>query len=159
MTGTESTTENLGQTSQIIANKNLMNGAATGVPFTASNQPDPALKKKGWAKRRALNNLLKIKNPGRLGTNQTDYAQLASDFYGIPKEEITIEVIMHFRQIERAILKADTYAYEAVQKRAYGNPTQPLTGANGKDLIPPEHKVIHVHSDIPLSQSEDEVQL
>lgn len=140
--------------------RHLMNGKETGKCFSASNQPDPELLRKGWARKRALKQLLKVQNPGMFHGSKTDYVSVVAAFFNIPEEHkdlVTVRMIMDYRQIEKAVLKGDTYAYEAVLNRVYGKPAQALTGANNSPLIPPEHKIIHVHSDIPLSDSEENV--
>lgn len=98
-------------------------------PFSKTNQPSPEAKKAGWAKRLALKELIDFK-PGKLGDSKTDYAKLTAIFYGIAKEEVTIKMIMEYRQIERAVLKGDTGAYIAVMDRAIGKPKQAI------ELIP-----------------------
>lgn len=136
-----------------------MNGNETGRSFTSTNQPSSEAKSRGQKKRYGLKKLLDITTPGRVGTNQINYAQLAADFYGIEIEDVTIRMIMDFRQIEKSVAKADTAAYEAIMNRAYGKPGQPLTGANNTPLMPIEHKIIHVTSNVPLSDNEEDVDI
>lgn len=61
--------------------------------------------------------------------------QIVSDLakaYGLPEKDITKEVAMHGRQMEKAIRKADTNAYKAVQAAAgYQDPDE----ANGATFV------------------------
>lgn len=92
-------------------------GAATR--FTSENQPSNELKKKGHAKRRLLKDLLEMAFTGPKGGK---LKKAAATYLGIPEEELTVEDMMHFRQIERAIGKQNTFAYMAVMDRAFGKP-------------------------------------
>lgn len=84
-------------------------------------------KKKGWAEKRLLKNLLNIITDKKFNAKQnSDWRQLASEFFGIPAEEITVETMMEFRQFEKAINNGDTYAYNAIKDRVYGKPKQSL---------------------------------
>ena len=43
--------------------------------------------------------------------------------YGIPKEDITVEYVMHAQQVDLAIVNHDTKAYNAVLDRVEGKVT------------------------------------
>lgn len=91
-------------------------------PFTKDNQPSAAAKKAGWAKRRILKDLLELTTGATFNNSTTDYRALTAKYFGIPDEEVTVRMVMDFRQVEKAILKGDTAAYVAVNDRAYGKP-------------------------------------
>lgn len=91
-------------------------------PFTKENQPSAASKKAGWAKRRILKDILEITTGATFNNSTTDYRELTAKYLGIPPQEVTVRMVMDFRQIEKAIMKADTPAYIAVMDRALGKP-------------------------------------
>lgn len=102
----------------------------TPTPFTAENQPTSEAKKKGWARRKALKELVEFTMKGKIAGSTKDYPHMTAQFYGIPVEEVSIRMIMEYRQIEKAILKADTGAFNAVMDRALGKSKQAI------ELIP-----------------------
>ena len=53
----------------------------------------------------------------------------------IDKAEVNIEDVMHLRQIEKAIKKADTRAYEVVLDRAFGKVKQTFIQENINDEL------------------------
>jgi hypothetical protein len=91
--------------------------------FSASNQPTPEAKKEGHMKRRMLKDMLEMTFTGPKGGK---LLKAAAAYMGIPEDELTVEDMLHFRQIERAIGKSNTFAYMAVMDRAYGKPVQPV---------------------------------
>jgi hypothetical protein len=114
--------------------KGAMNGNETGVPFTADNQPPADVKKGGWARKNLLKNLAKaMLEQDFVGAEGSQLKAAAAQYMGLPVEEITNELMMHFRQLEKAIQKADTGAYNAFMDRAYGKPKQAVehTGEDG----------------------------
>lgn len=90
----------------------------------------------GWAKKKLLKELLNISTGNKIGSGSNDYRKLASDFFGIKEEDVTIRMVMDFRQIEKAILKGDTQAYNAIMDRSYGKPVQAIaqTDSEGNDI-------------------------
>lgn len=94
----------------------------TPKPFTKDNQPSSEAKKAGWQKRKILKQLLELSTGATFNNSTTDYRQLAANYFGIEPEEVTVETVMTFRQIEKAIMKADTPAFIAVMDRAHGKP-------------------------------------
>lgn len=71
--------------------------------------------------------------------------------YPALEKEMTIEEMMTIIQANKAIVKQDTYAYISIMDSGYGKAGQSmeLTGANGKELIPPILKVQIVHTQKP----------
>lgn len=102
----------------------------TPKPFSSTNQPSPEAKKKGWAKRRILKDLLDFSASGTFSNSKVNYPKLVADYFGIDVADVTVRMIMDYRQIEKAVLKADTTAYVAVCDRADGKPKQKV------ELIP-----------------------
>ena len=101
-----------------------------GKPFSKTNQPDPNTIKLAWNKKKALKDLLNITTIGKFSKDKNDYRKMCSDFMGIPEEEVTIKMIMEFRQIEKAIKSKDTFAFNAIMDRGFGKPKQEIE-ANG----------------------------
>lgn len=110
-----------------------------GKRFTSENQPSPEAKSAGQRRYWTLKKLLNQPAKG-LFSNNTDYNQMAADYLGIPVEEVTIENVMQFRILERAIRNKDPKAYVALSDRVYGKPKQqqdepppPVTGPNDEE--------------------------
>lgn len=100
----------------------LMN-SETGKKFSADNQPSSEAKSEGlrryWATRNMVNAVA-----GKFSDDDTDYAGLTARYYGVPVEQVTVKMIMDFRQMEKAIKEGDTRAYKAVNDRAFGRPAE-----------------------------------
>lgn len=107
-----------------------------GIPFSKENQPSSESKKAGWARRAALKDLLKIVTTKKFDGDDNDYKKQTAKYFGIPENEVTILMVMEFRQIHKAITGADTSAFNAVMDRAYGRVKQA-----GED---PQHLVITI---------------
>jgi hypothetical protein len=115
----------------------LKMGVKDGIAFGQPGNPipSPAAKSAGWAKRRTGIELAKaILN---LTFNDVPIKpflkQRVAEFYGIPAEDVTVEAVLHFKQIERAT-NGDTYAYQAFMNRALGMPKQ-VTEEIGKGMV------------------------
>lgn len=107
---------------KIQGGKGMMNGNETGIPFSKDNQPDPKKKSEGARRHWALRDLLSKVTGQKFEGSTKVYRDLCAVYFQIPKEDVTVKMIMDFRQIEKAILKGDTRAYEAVHDRAFGKP-------------------------------------
>ena len=96
--------------------RRLLNGAADGVPFSSQNQPSPAQKKKGWARKKVGKQLAQaISQLNYVGASGSQLkAQIAQTF----------EMMMLLRQAEKGINKADTFAFNAFMDRLHGKPVQ-----------------------------------
>lgn len=112
--------------------KGAMNGNETGRSFTSENQPSPEAKSEGMKRHWSTKKMLEAV-AGKFSDSQTDFAKLTADYYGVTLEQVTVKMIMDFRQLEKAIKKGDTRAYEAVNDRAFGKPRN-----EGWDAPPPQ---------------------
>lgn len=90
--------------------------------FTSEKQPSPENKKKGQKQYWALRRLLELSTGQKFTGSTKEYRKATADYFNIPEDEVTISMIMDFRQIEKSIKKADTTAYKAVKDRAFGKP-------------------------------------
>src|SRR5687768_6244353 len=90
---------------------------ADGTRFTSDNQPSGEAKSLGKKKKRLLKDILELSFIGPSGGR---LKKAASEYLGIPQEEITVEMMMQFRMVEKAIKDSDTPAFNAIMDRAYG---------------------------------------
>jgi hypothetical protein len=102
-------------------------GAEDGIPFGHPDNPQPTgvAKSNGWLKKKTGMELAKaILN---LTFNDVPISpflkQRVAEFYSIDVDDVTVETVLHFKQIEKAS-KGDTYAYQAFMNRALGMPKQ-----------------------------------
>jgi ribosomal 50S subunit-associated protein YjgA (DUF615 family) len=103
-----------------------------GKKFSKDYQPSGENKSKGKAKSRLLKDLLEMAFVGAKGAK---LRKAAAAYMNLPEETITLEDMMHYRQIEKAISKSNTFAYQAVLDRAYGKPVQPIEDESPKKII------------------------
>lgn len=123
-------------------NPNSLANLQNGVKFTPENQPPPENKSAGILRKKAGKELAKaVLELAFKGMANSDLKQLAAAYFGIEDpEQVTVEMMLIFRQAEKAIQKADTAAFKAVMERAHGLPTQQITGPDDKDIT---IRVIH----------------
>lgn len=71
------------------------------------------------------------------GEKTSELKKMAADYFGIPQNKITVELMLHLRQAEKGIKKSDTIAYTALMNRAFGLPKQDLgfTDTDGNDIF------------------------
>ena len=105
--------------------KNGVPTPKTPKPFSKTHQPSNAVKQAGWDRKKLLKDMLGLTTNGKF-PDKKDYRKLASQYLGINEEDVTIKMVMDFKQIEKAITKGDTFAYVAVNDRAFGKPTQEI---------------------------------
>lgn len=104
--------------------------------FTPDRQPAPELKSQGKQKAGLLRRLMDIQLNGK-GEKLDEIREHLAALTGLPPEQVsqlTLEAVSHLRQIEKAILSGDTYAYNSYQNREYGNPTTTVN-AEVKQMI------------------------
>lgn len=93
-------------------------------PFSSEYQPSKEARSAGQKKRYTGQELARH----MLGLtympleNDEDVRKKVSQFMGIPLKDVTLENVMIFRQMEKAIMKNDTQAFIAVTDRAHGKP-------------------------------------
>lgn len=133
---------NTEKTPKRSSGKGAMNGTITGRSFTKDNQPKPEVKKSGWEKRRRARELVQaILDQPISGRKGTDLKQKAAEYFSIPAEKVTVEVVMIFKQVEKAINESDTSSFNAIMDRAFGKPKEsivfqeeePITVGYGKE--------------------------
>lgn len=99
-----------------------MNGNHTGKPFSKDNQPSPEAKSAGKLKgkrgQELARALLAIHAP------ESDHRAACAAYLNIPDDEITIEMMMVYRQAQKALDGQDTPAFNAVTDRAFGKPKE-----------------------------------
>lgn len=95
---------------------------SNGVKFTPENQPSGEAKSIGMRRKFALRDLLSLSTGQKFEGSQKDYRDACAIYFQIQPEDVTVKMIMEFRQIEKAILKGDTQAYNALMTRGFGAP-------------------------------------
>lgn len=105
--------------------KGKLRGAKDGVPFGVQKQPSPEAKRAGWLKKKKGQELAKaILELSFKGMKDSQLKKAASEYFGVNQKDLTVEMMLIFRQAEKAIQKADTNAFVAVMDRAHGKPKQ-----------------------------------
>jgi len=95
--------------------------------YSKDYQPPPENKSAGKRKRRMLRELLDIVTNKKFNDKQkSEWHKLAAAYFGVPENEVTVELMMDFRQLEKAINTGATDAYNAVKDRVYGKPKQSI---------------------------------
>lgn len=107
--------------------KGLLKGKEDGIPFSAENQPSPDAKKAGWAKKLRGQELAKaVLELAFKGKANAETKKEAAEYYGIDTSEITVEMMLLFRQAEKAIDSSDTQAFNSIMDRAFGKPKEKI---------------------------------
>lgn len=110
-------------------------------PFTSENQPSPEAKRAGWLKKKRGPELAKaILDLAFKGQKNQKLKKAAATYFGLPETEITNEMMLLFKQAEKAIQYADTQAFNAFMDRAYGKPKEKLEHSG------PDDKPIEIES-------------
>lgn len=131
--------------------------------FTSDNQPPKENKIKGMLKKKQSIDLAKaiLALPFK-GPVDGKIKPLLAEYFGIKKDkDITNEMMLFFRQIEKAIQKSDTTAFVAVMDRAHGKPSQQVQVTDPEGHPLPSHMpniVVYAAGAPPLAGSEDEVE-
>lgn len=97
---------------------------STGKKFSKDYQPDPKKVSEGVKRHYAIRDMLSLVTGEKFEGSTKVYRDLCAVYFGIKPEDVTVRMVMDFRQIEKGILKGDTRAYEAVMNRAYGKPRE-----------------------------------
>ena len=117
-------------------NKKQLENLKKGKKFTSDRQPSPEAKSEGWKKRRLLRDLADALIEGE---QLKELKELANNL-GMPLEndEVTLEVAMSLKQVQKALLRGDTKAYNAVLDRLKGKPAQSIDHtSNGNQITAP----------------------
>ena len=94
-------------------------------PFSTKNQPSSEAKKAGWAKKKRAMELAKaVLDLQFKGMKNGELKKMAAEYFGVQSKDITVEMMLLFRQAEKAIQKADTHAFNAIMDRAFGKPKE-----------------------------------
>jgi hypothetical protein len=92
--------------------------------FTSNNQPSPAAKVKGRLKKKRGVELIRCILE-LYGKENLTVKKQAADYFGIAQNEINIETLLILQQVQKAIEKSDSYAFNTIMDRLYGKPSQP----------------------------------
>ena len=107
-----------------------------GKTFTSEYQPSGAAKSAGmWKKKRGAELVQAVMELAFKGMKNGALKRAAADYFMIDESEITVEMMLHFRQAKKAIDKSDTFAYDVLMKRAYGNPKETINATLTTDVI------------------------
>lgn len=109
-----------------------------GKKFSKEYQPPGEAKAAGiWKKKKGQELAKAVLELAFQGMKNSELKKAAAEYYGVEEKEITVEMMLVFRQAEKAIQKADTQAFTAVMDRAHGKPAQrtELTGKDGEKLF------------------------
>lgn len=102
-------------------NKNIK--GTDGNTFSAENQPSPESKSKGRKESEAFKKIAKTMI--RPNATINEILEVVKVCFGIePGQEISVETLMHLKQMEKAVKDGDTRAYIAVMDRLKGKPLQ-----------------------------------
>lgn len=97
-----------------------------GKRFSPTYQPTGKAKGEGRAKKRKGQELVQaILDMYFKGRDNQKLRKAAAEYFDVPENDIAVETMMVFKQIERAIEKGDTNAFTAIMDRAFGKPAQP----------------------------------
>lgn len=108
---------------KIEGGKGKMN-PSTGKKFSKDYQPDPKKISEGVKRHFALRDMLNLVTGQKFDGSTKVYRDLCAAYLGIDKKDVTVRMIMDFRQIEKAILKGDTLAYKVIMDRSFGKPRE-----------------------------------
>lgn len=106
----------------------------TPKPFTSDNQPTPEAKREGWLKKKRAQELVKaVLELNFQGGKGAALKKEAAEYFGIDAKEITIEMMLLYKQTKKAIDDSDTQAFNAVMDRAFGKPKEKLEHSGPED--------------------------
>lgn len=91
--------------------------------FSSTNQPSTEARRRGKLKKKFAADLAQsILQMAFTGAVDGELKKKIALFFKVKEKDITIEMMMIFRQMEKAINRRDTMAFQAVMDRAYGKP-------------------------------------
>lgn len=127
-----------------------------GKKFSKTYQPGSEAVKAGiWRKKRGMELAKAILELNFKGAENSDLLRRASDYFKIPQKDITVEMMLLFRQAEKAIQKADTQAFNAVMDRTFGKPKEKheVGGVDGAPIAL-DHTVKHITHNVNFKNCE-----
>lgn len=98
--------------------------------FTSENQPTPEQKAAGHIKKTLLKQIAKQLVSG----NYKDQFKQVAELLGINPDAIDLETAMHIKQMQKALVEGNTFAYNAVMDRLKGKPVQAIQMEDSKVL-------------------------
>lgn len=101
-----------------------------GKKFTSENQPSSEAKSEGKKKAIALKAIAGQLLKGGVKDAMKDLAT----YMGVDVDDIDVETALHLKQMEKALKKSDTSAYNAVMDRIKGKPMQQIKIENFKPI-------------------------
>lgn len=108
----------------------------SGKKYSKEYQPSAERKKAGWLKWKRGQDLVKaILTTTFNGVKGSELRKMCSEYYNVPENKITVEMMLLFRQTEKAIQKADTPAFNAIMDRAHGKPSQNINFKDESDPV------------------------
>lgn len=114
-------------------------GPEDGKRYSKSYQPTSEAKRIGWLKKKRGQELAKaILELQFKGMKDSQLKKAASEYFGIAQKDLTVEMMIIFRQAEKAIQKADTQAATFIMDRSHGKPKEKIelkTPKVGLDFI------------------------
>lgn len=99
--------------------------------FSSTNQPSGELKKQGMKKGRQLREIANQIAGGEALEKSKELAELL----GLESDKLTLEMVAHLVQLQKAINKGDTRAYNAVMDRILGKAQQNVNVTSKKPII------------------------
>jgi hypothetical protein len=122
-----------------IGGKGKLKGIEGGIPFGHPDNPQPSREAKvlGHLKKKTGMELARALLEMSFNDIEADsnLKQRVADFYKIPVEEVNVQLVMHFKQIEKVATTGDTYAYQAFLNRALGMPKQVTEEIGNRTVI------------------------
>ena len=90
--------------------------------YSKENQPTPEAKAAGHIKRIILKDIAKQLTTGTYKQALIELAKVL----GVDADAIDLETAMHLKQMEKALVNGDTFAYNALMDRMKGKPVQAI---------------------------------
>lgn len=116
--------------------------------FSKENQPTPEQKAAGHKRKVLLKQIAKQIVTGGFRKALVPVAE----YLGVDPDQIDLETALHLKQMEKALKKGDTFAYNALMDRLKGKPVQAIQMDDTK-VLPTRYTII---GDVDAEQREAE---
>lgn len=94
--------------------------------FSSLRQPTTEQRKEGWRRKRRGAELARaVLDLYFRGKENSKLKKEAAEYFDVPIDDISVEAMMLFKQVQRAMERGDTAAFNAVMDRAFGKAKQP----------------------------------